>query len=208
MRLLLIDHGCCDPPAGRVHFLRTALRERGIEAVACGPSSTPGLAVQPPGLHGVHFHDIAAASRSLLAAVREGSPAAFLAATGGVSPRLLGLAREAARQAITEAVDTFDPDAIFVIHAGILADLAIETGVPVAIHVSAADLDAAAAAPRLTELVAAALGSAEAVVAGDADTARRLGADWGGEPNEIWTLDDAAAPLIVAVCRAAVSRRA
>lgn len=207
MRLLLVDHGCCDPPATRVHALLAAIRAAGGEATACGPSSTPGLAEQPPGLHGIHLHDIAAANRRLLAAVREGSAAAFLAAMAGASPSLLGLARETARQTIAEAVDAVDPDAIFVLHAGILADLAIETGVPVALHVAAADLDAAAAAPRLAEIIAATLGSAEAVVADCADTARRIGADWGEEPCEIWPLDSAAAPKVLAVCRMAVSRR-
>lgn len=208
MRLLLVDHGCCDPPATRVHALRAAIQAQGAEAVACGPSSTPGLAEQPPGLRGIHLHDVAAANSRFLAAIHAGSAEAFLAATGGVSPSLLGLAREAARLAIAEAVDTVDPDAIFVLHAGILADLAIETGVPVAIHVSSADLDAASAAPRLAEIVAATLGSAEAVVADDAGTAQRLAADWGDEPAEIWPLDEAAAPKVLAVCRMAVSRRA
>jgi len=207
MRLLLVDHGCCDPPATRVHALRAAILSHGVEAVACGPSSTPGLAEQPPGLRGIHLHDVAAANRRFLAAVRDGSASAFLAATGTVSPSLLGLAREAARQTIAEAVDSVDPDAIFVLHAGILADLAIETGVPVAVHVSAIDLDATVAAPRLAEIVAATLGSAEAVVAADAETAARLAATWGDEPAEIWPLGDDAARRILAVCRMAISRR-
>ena len=211
MRLLVIDHGCCDPPATRVHALRAALHEHGGASVACGPSSTPGLAEQPPGLHGIHLHDIAAANRRFLAAVRDGSPAAFLAASGSVSPSLLGLAREAARQAIAEAVDATDPEAIFVLHAGILADLAIETGVPVALHVASADLDAAAGSPRLAELVAAALGSAEAVVAADAATARRLAADWldaaAATGCESWPAAPASAALILAACRRAIDRR-
>lgn len=207
MRLLLVDHGCCDPPATRVHVLRAALLEQGVEAVACGPSSIPGLAEQPPGLRGIHLHDVAAANRRFLAAIRDGSAAAFLSATGSVSPRLLGLAREAARQAIGEAVDLVEPEAIFVIHAGILADLAIETGVPVALHVSAADLDAARGTARVEDLVAAALGSAEALVAGDAETARLLAAEWSDGPCEIWPLDSAAAPRIVATCREALGRR-
>ena len=211
MRLLVIDHGCCDPPAGRVYALRAAVRDLGSEAVACGPSSIPSLAEQPPGLHGIHFHDIAAANRGFLAAVQEGSPAAFLVATGGISPSMLGLAREAARQAIAEAVDTVDPDAIFVLHAGILADLAIETGVPVVLHVAAADLDAAAGSPRLAELVAAALGSAESIIAADDDAARMLRADWldddAAAACETWPALPESAARLLAACRHAIARR-
>ncbi|MEI6240066.1 MAG: hypothetical protein WCR51_06735 [Planctomycetia bacterium] len=211
MRLLVIDHGCCDPPATRVHALRAALRDHGGAAVACGPSSIPGLAEQPPGLHGIHFHDIAAANRGFLAAVRDGSPAAFLAATGGISPSLLGLARETARQTIAEAVDTVDPAAIIVLHAGILADLAIETGVPVVVHVAAADLDAAAGSQRLAELVTATLGSAESIVAADAETARRLGADWLDTDTaaacETWPATPESAALMLAACHRAIDRR-
>jgi hypothetical protein len=212
MRLLVIDHGCCDPPATRVHALREALRRLGVEAVACGPSSTPGLAEQPPGLRGIHLHDIAAANRRFLAAVRAGTPAAFIAATGGVSAGLLGLARETARQAIAEAVYMVDPQAIFVLHAGILADLAIETGVPVALHVAADDLDAARGSERLDELVTAALGSAEAVIAADAETARRLAADWidasAAAACETWPATPDAAERILAACHRAIACRA
>ena len=211
MRLLVIDHGCCDPPATRVHGLREALQRLGVEAVACGPSSTPGLAEQPPGLRGIHLHDIAAANRRFLAAVRDGSAAAFIAATGGVSPSLLGLARETARQALAEAVYTVDPQAIFVLHAGVLAHLAIETGVPVALHVAAADLDAARGCDRLEELVAAALGSAETMIAADSDTAHRLTADWidasAAAACETWPAMPDSAERIVAACRRAIARR-
>ena len=212
MRLLVIDHGCCDPPATRVHALREALRPLGVEAVACGPSSTPGLAEQPPGLCGIHFHDIAAANWRFLDAVRDGSAAAFVAATGGVSPSLLGLARETARRAIEEAVYTVDPEAIFVLHAGILAHLAIETGVPVALHVAAADLDAARGSALLEELMAATLGSVEAVSAADGETLRRLAAGWIDAPAvaacEIWPATPDSADRILASCRRAIARRA
>ena len=212
MRLLLVDHGCCDPPATRVHALRAAMLTPGVEVVACGPSSTPGLAEQPPGLHGIHLHDVAAANTRFLAAIRAGTAEGFLAATASVSPSLLGLAREAARLAIAEAVDVVDPDAIVVLHAGILADLAIETGVPVVLHVAAADLDAAAGSPRLTELVAAALGSAEAIVAADGATAGRLRADWldadATTACEIWPAVPESAARFLAACRRALDRRA
>jgi hypothetical protein len=212
MRLLVIDHGSCDPPATRVHALRAALHDHGGEAVACGPSSIPGLAEQPPGLRGIHFHDLAAANRGFLAAVRDGSPAALLEATSGISPSLLGLARETARQTIAEAVDDLDPDVIVVLHAGMLADLAIETGVPVVLHVAAADLDAAGGSPRLTELVTAALGSAEAIVAADDDTTRRLRADWldadAAAACETWPALPESAARFLAACRRAINRRA
>ena len=112
MRILLVDHGCCDHPHTRVHTLRAELGTLGVEANVCGPSSVPGLERQPAGMHGIHLHDVAAASRPLLAAVREGSAEAFLAAVGAVPARLLGLVRETARQTIAEATDSSDPDAI------------------------------------------------------------------------------------------------
>ena len=211
MRLLVIDHGCCDPPATRAHALREALRPLGVHAVACGPSSTPGLAEQPRGLCGIHLHDIAAANHRMLAAVRDGSAAAFVAATGGLSPSLLGLTRETARQAIAEAVDTVDPEAIFVLHAGILAHLAIETGVPLALHVAADDLDATRNSDLLRELVAATLGSVDSMIAADDETARRLAADWIDAPAaaacETWPATPDAAERILAACRRAVARR-
>ena len=145
MRILLIDHGCCDHPHTRIHRLREALVTAGASVAVCGPSSLHGLDEQPTGMHGIHLHDIAAANRRLLAAVRDGAPEAFLAAVADVPSRLLGLARETARQVIAEAADALYPDAIFVLHAGILTDLAVETGAPVAVHVSRADLEAAAA---------------------------------------------------------------
>ena len=181
MRLLIVDHGCCDPPATRVHVHRRALEAAGAVTAACGPTSLPGLAAPTPGLYGIHLHDIAAANRVFLAAVRDGSAAALLAATATLPPRLLGLVRETARQALAEAVDALEPDAIFVLHAGILADLAIETGVPVALHVAAGDLAAAARGTRVEELVRAALASAEWVhadhVDDSPDPAREAGVD-------------------------------
>jgi len=196
MRLLLIDHGSCDPPTTRVHPLRSRLASEGIDALVCGPASVSNLLGQTPGLHGIHLLDIAAANNVLLKAVRDGSAAAFLTAASAISPRLLGLLRETARQSIAEAVDGFDPEVILVLHAGILADLAIETGVPVAVHVAAADLAAATGSEAVRDSVAAAIGSAEAVAAEDAGTAARLAAEWldDGEQSlsaiEIWPLSD------------------
>ena len=216
MRLLLIDHGCCDPPGTRVHACREHLVRLGVEPLACGPTSVPNLDAPTPGLHGIHLHAIAAANRFFLDAVHDGTPAAFLAATAGISPRLLGSVRETARQTIAEAVDAFNPDVIFVLHAGILADLAIETGVPVALHVGRADLAAAAQVPRIRDLVAAAVGSAEAVIAEDPETAAQLALHWlehenraGAEPPTIavWPVAADHAEQILAACEAARSRR-
>lgn len=196
MRLLLIDHGSCDPPATRVHAIRSGLASDGIEVLACGPASIPSLLGQTPDLHGIHLLDIAAANNVLLKAVRDGSATAFLAATAAIPPRLLGLLRETARQSIAEAVDGFDPDVILVLHAGIFADLAIETGVPVAVHVAAADLAAALGSEAVRDGVAAAIGSAEALAAEDADTAARLATDWldAGDESlsaiEVWPVSD------------------
>lgn len=213
MRILLIDHGCCDPPSTRVHACREQLEQLGANPLACGPASVPSIEAQVPGLHGIHLHAIAAASRVFLGAIHDGSPGAFLSATAAISPRLLGSVRETARQAMAEAVDAFDPDAIFVLHAGILADLAIETGVPVAIHVAAGDLVVAEAAGRIGDLVAAALGSAEAIAAEDEATAATIGRDWldlGDEPAQqiaVFSAGAKQAAQMLAACEQAIARR-
>jgi len=212
MRILLVDHGCCDHPRTRIHGLRQALEVAGCTVAICGPSTVNAFEEQPPGIHGIHLHDVAAASREFLAAVREGSPEAFLRATAHVPSRVLGLARETARQLVAEAADAIFPDAIFVLHAGILADLAVETGAPVVVHVSAADLEAAAARPSLKRLVVAALGSSDRVIAADDAVAATL-AGWLGDDaetrsrREIWPFDDAAAPRVAEACRLALARR-
>ena len=214
MRILLIDHGCCDHPHTRIHRLRAALEADGCRVAICGPSSLHGLDEQPPGMHGIHLHDVAAASRTLLAAVRDGSPDAFLAAVATVPSRLLGLARETARQVIAEAADDLYPDAIFVLHAGILTDLAVETGAPVVVHVAAADLRAAAGRPSLRRLVTSMLGSSDGIVAADDATGKALRDGWLGRDDdqharcETWPVDSAdAAPRIAAACAAALARR-
>jgi hypothetical protein len=96
-------------------------------------------------------------------------------------------------------------------HAGILTDLAAETGAPVVAHVSLTDLTAAAAKPLMRTLVGRALGSCEAVVAADAATALALREGWvtGDDdgPTEIWPLGPASADQIAAVCRTALARR-
>ena len=213
MRILLIDHGCCDHPHTRVHALRADLESLGLAAAVCGPSTVPGLERQAPGMHGIHLHDIAAASRPFLTAVRQGTPEAFLAAVPDVPSRLLGLVRETARQMIAEAADALFPDAIFVLHAGILTDLAVETGAPVVAHVAAADLEAAAARPSLRRLVSAAIGSSEVVVAADAGVAAALRGPWlGAEADapgrcETWPIDAGCAGRIASACGRALARR-
>ena len=213
MRVLLIDHGRCDPPHTRAHALRAGLESLGVTAAVCGPSTVPGLEQQAPGMHGIHLHDVAAASRPLLAAVRDGSPESLLAAVAGVPGRLLGLVRETARQMIAEAADALFPDVIFVLHAGILTDLAVETGAPVVVHVSEADLDAAARRPSLERLVTAAIGSSEVVVAADDAVAATLRGSWlGTEADapgrcETWAVDATAAHRIAAACGTALARR-
>jgi hypothetical protein len=214
MRILLIDHGCCDHPHTRIHRLRAGLEVAGCEVAVCGPSSMHGLDEQPPGVHGIHLHDVAAGSRGFLAAVREGSSEAFLTAVAGVPSRLLGLARETARQMIAEAADALYPDTIFVLHAGILTDLAVETGAPVVVHVSATDLAATTDRPSLRRLVRAALGSSDGLVAADDAVADRLKHEWlADDPDhcqrcETWPIDAVdVAPRIAAACHAALARR-
>jgi hypothetical protein len=212
MRILLVDHGCCDHPHTRIHRLREALEATRCTVAVCGPSTVNAFEEQPAGMHGIHLHDVAAASRSFLAAVRDGSPEAFLRATAGVPSGVLGLARETARHMVAEAADAIFPDAIFVLHAGILADLAVETGAPVVVHVSATDLEAATARPSLKRLVLAAIGSSDRVVAADAAVAATL-ADWLGDDAEmqarceVWPFDETAADRVAEACRRALAGR-
>lgn len=211
MRLLLIDHGNCDHDHTRVHRCRQALGRLGITAAVCGPSSIPQLEAQHTGMYGIHLHAIAAASNRFLAAVREGTAESLLGVTPTLSPRLLGLMRETARQLIAEAVDATDPDAIFVMHAGILTDLAVETGAPVVVHVAPTDLAAADGKPLMRTLVGRALGSCDAVVAADNDAAAVLRAGWGECDSEtlidVWPIGPECAQQIAAACRTALARR-
>ena len=115
---------------------------------------------------------------------------------------------------IAEAADAIYPDAIFVFHAGILTDLAVETGAPVVVHVSAADLAATVDRPSLRRLVRAAIGSSDGIVAANDAVASDLGQDWlVDDPDacqrcETWPIDTPDAPLkIAAACRAALARR-
>ncbi|MFM9197957.1 MAG: hypothetical protein ACKOWG_19900 [Planctomycetia bacterium] len=100
---------------------------------------------------------------------------------------------------------------IFVMHAGILTDLAAETGAPVVAHVAQGDLAAAATKPLMRTLVGRALGSCEAVVAADAATAAALQAGWLAAdeqtPQETWPLAPESADRIAATCRTALARR-
>jgi hypothetical protein len=212
MRVLLVDHGRSDPPQARVHGIRAGLEQLGIATAVCGPSSVPGLEEQPAGMFGIHLRDVAAASRAFLAAVQDGSPEAFLVATAGVPARLLGLARETARQALAEAVDIVYPDVIFVLHAGVLTDLAVETGAPVVVHVAAADLAATKNRLSLRNLVAAAIGSSAIIVAADDAVAAALATDWlhdapdAAARLETWPLGPDAATRIAIACRRARRR--
>ena len=211
LRLLIIDHGCCDPPAGRVHRCRDLFAREGIKTLACGPASVSALDAPTPGLHGIHLRDIAAANKKLAKAVREGRPETFLDTAPSIPSALLGLVRETARQAIAEAVDAFDPAVILVLHAGIFADLAVETGVPVIVHVGPSDLAAAGRDERVRDLVAAALGSAEVVIVADDTTQITLVDGWLDEPPVGYGLtgpiDEGCAGRIAAAVRLACRRR-
>ena len=210
MRLLLVDHGNCDHDHTRVHGCRDALRQLGVTAAVCATSSITQLEQRHPGMYGIHLHAIAAASHRFLAAVQTGTPDALLATTPLLPPRLLGLVRETARQLIAEAVDAINPDVIFVMHAGILTDLAVETGAPVVVHVAKADLDSAAARPQMRALVRRAIGSCERIVAADDPTVAALRTGWidGDDAAvECWPIAPSSARLIADVCAAAVRRR-
>lgn len=184
MRIVLVDHGCCDPPASRGFRCRDQLALEGLQALVCGPASLSTLEAATPGLQGIPLRAVAAANRAFAAAVRSGDPEAFVRMSARLPPALLGLVRETARQALAEAVDGFDPAAILVLHAGIFADLAVETGLPVVIHAAKSDLEAARQDGRVCELVASALASAEAVVPADEATASALEGEWTEGPVE------------------------
>ena len=213
MRILLVDHGCCDPPHARVHRLREQLLALGIEAAICGPATVSSLERQPPGMFGIHLHDVAAASRGLLEAVSGGTPDAFVAAVAAVPSRLLGLVRETARQMLAEAADIVYPDAIFVLHASLLTDLAVETGAPVAVHVAAADLAATRGRPSLRRLVTGAVGSCGIIVGENAATAAAVRHEWLGDDDdgrcESWPFGDdrVAAERVADACRRVVAQR-
>jgi hypothetical protein len=210
MRVLLVDHDCCNPPTTRVHRYRAQLAQQGIEALICGPAeASHGLPAG--GLHHIDLQDMAAASPLLLHQLREGTAQAFLQATGDLPGHLLGVVRETARQTLAAAVDALDPDVIFVLHAGILADLAVETGAPVAVHVAHSDVARYRHTPptQARELVAAALASAELVIAADQATAQELRQHWLDDTLSlpIWPLEDGAGKPIAAACRTALQRR-
>jgi hypothetical protein len=211
MRLLLIDHGNCDHDHTRVHHCRASLGRLGFAAAICGPSSVPQLEQQHVGMYGIHLHAIAAASHRFLAAVRDGSAESLLNVVPSLSPRLLGLVRETARQLIAEAVDATDPDVIFVMHAGILADLATETGVPVVVHVAQTDLTAAASKPLMRMLMGRVIGSCEVVIAADTAVADALQAGWmeaaDDPPLGVWPLGPSCAAEVASACHTALARR-
>lgn len=211
MRLLLVDHGCCDPPHSRVFRCRDWLLSERIEVLACGPASASALEAPTPGLHGIHLRDIAAANRKFARAVRDGTPQSFLDISPTIPAPLLGLVRETARQAIAEAVDGFDPAVILVLHAGIFADLAVETGVPVVVHVGPADLTAARHDQRVLLLVSAALASAEVVMAADSTTEALLTAEWldaaATNIGPVAEVDDRCGRVLAKAVRLAAQRR-
>lgn len=124
-----------------------------------------------------------------------------------LSDEQLAVAREEARQAVYRAVDEGSPDVILVLHAGAIADLAVETGVPLVMHAALADLEAAGEG-IVRELVASSLGAADVVVADDAKTARALRRDeWVSDDVEVEIVPRADAAKLVAACRRASDRR-
>lgn len=124
-----------------------------------------------------------------------------------LSDEELAVAREEARQAVYRAVDDGRPDVILVLHAGAIADLAVETGVPLVMHAALADLEAAGEG-IVRDLVASSLGAADVVVADDAQTARVLrGGEWVADDVEVEIVPRSDAEQLVAACRRACERR-
>ncbi|MEO1993192.1 MAG: hypothetical protein ABGW78_14730 [Pirellulales bacterium] len=210
MKILIIDHANCDPPHARSHQLCLELAQHNVQAMVCGPASQPILAAQPLGIFGIHLHDIAAASQRLYAAIDGGSAEALLAAIGSISPRLLGLLRETARQGIAESVDAVNPDVIFVMHAGILAHLAIETGVPVALYVAASDLEHAHGAMK--DFVLTSIGSCGGLATDSSQTTAIIHREWVDDivvrKQPLLIAEENAASEIVAICQQVIQSRA
>ncbi len=124
-----------------------------------------------------------------------------------LSDEELAVARENARQAVYRAVDDENPDVILVLHAGAIADLAVETGVPLVVHAALADLEAAGEGV-VRDLVASSLGAADIVVADDAETGRVLRRDdWLPADVDVEIVPRADAAKLVAACRRASERR-
>jgi hypothetical protein len=124
-----------------------------------------------------------------------------------LSDEALATAREEARQSVYRAVDEGNPDVILVLHAGAIADLAVETGVPLVMHAALADLEAAGEG-IVRDLVASSLGAADIVLADDARTERSLRRDeWVSADVEVEIVPRSDAAKLVAACRRASDRR-
>ena len=125
-----------------------------------------------------------------------------------VEPDELAAARESARRAIDLAVDREDPEVILVLHAGVIADLAVETGVPVVVHVALIDLEAVGGDGPIRDLVASSLGSADVLAAADTATRRRLVAEgWTSDEDDVRLVPTGDAKKLIAACRRAIDRR-
>lgn len=171
--------------------MRVLLIDHGCrgENVSCGHPTAERLAAQ-----GVHV--IVAEASSV-----------FPQQAARLSDAQLAVAREAARQAVSRAVDGDCPDVILVLHAGAIADLAVETGVPLVVHAAIADLESAGDG-IIRELVASSLGSADVVLADDAATESALRRDgWVPHDAEIEIVSRSDAARLVAACRRAGDRR-
>lgn len=124
-----------------------------------------------------------------------------------LSEHSLAVVREEARRAFDRAVENGNPDVILVLHAGAIADLAVETGVPLVVHAAVEDLEAAGQG-RVRELVASSLSSADVVVADDADTARLLRREgWVADDVEVEIVPPSDVVRLVEACRRASDRR-
>ena len=99
----------------------------------------------------------------------------------------------------------------------ILTDLAIETGIPVAVHVSLTDLAAAGSRQSMRDFITSSLGSCNAIVAADVATAELLGQEWlsidsqaldaAASRVEVWPLEHGSATAMLSLCHRVLDRR-
>ena len=96
-------------------------------------------------------------------------------------------------------------------HTKVLVTATVETGVPVVVHVGPYDLTAARHDERVHALVAAALVSAEVVMAADPSTGGLLAAEWldaaATNAGPVAGIDEDCGPALAAAVRRAARQR-
>lgn len=216
MHILLLDQRLADRPCPELESLVATFAGNDARVSVCGPalgkpragllSTHQGWPIRLDQLPRSHPHQ----EWSVFFESMTSATCSLSAAAASLPEQLLGLLREAVRQAVTQAVDATDIDVLFVCQAGLLVEFAIETGPPVAAHADGRDLASLSSAGRLRDIVAAALGSCDLLAADNPETADRLGAVWvepdPERPIEVWPLASGAGQIVKG-CQTALARR-